>query len=264
MEDCHKAGLVTTMNVRSPTFVLPLDYVCNDHALGAYVVHGVERADQRFLTVPSPIESQLNRGLFTALASQDQDRYKGLLEAGFPVISGDNPAAALTSYVLERGGGHYIDMGATRLLAEGKVDIKANVEPVAYTPTGVKFSDQTELDVDAIVWCTGFADLNARDTVASVLGQENCQGRQFSEGILGPKDVADRVDATWGLDEEGELRGMWKRHLRLEKFWIMGGFASQHRWHSRFLALQIKADLEGILPSAFRETPNSLAVETKV
>jgi hypothetical protein len=246
------------MNVRSPTFLLPLDYLCDDRALGAYV-QSVEMADNRFLTLPTCIESQLNRDLFSMLASQEPDRYKELSAAGFPVISSDDPTAALTSNLLERAGGHYIDMGSTKLLAEGSVGIKANVEPVAYTSTGVEFSDKTTLDVDAILWCTGFADQNARETVADVLGQANSQGL-VGEGLLGPKDVANRVDATWGLDDEGEVRGMWKRHLRMENFWTMGGFTSLHRWHSRFLALQIKADLEGILPHAYLETPASISV----
>lgn len=73
--------------------------------------------------------------------------------------------------------------------------------------------------------------------------------------ILGAREIASRLDGTWGIDEEGEIRGMWKRHSRMDNFWIMGGFTSQHRWFSRTLALQIKAKLEGVLPPAYRETP---------
>ena len=57
------------------------------------------------------------------------------------------------------------------------------------------------------------------------------------------------------IDSEGEVRGMWKRHLRMENYWVMGGYTQQHRWHSRTVALQIKAALEGILPPAYRKTP---------
>lgn len=245
------------MNVRSPTFILPLDYVCDNRALGAYI-HGVTMADNRYLTLPTCIESHFIRGLFSMLASQEPDRYQALSDSGFPVVCSDDPEAILSSNLLERAGGHYVDMGTTKLLADGSVGIKANTEPVAYTSTGVEFSDKTTLDVDAIIWCTGFADQNARETLADILGQANCKGA-LGAGLLGPKDIGARVDATWGLDDEGEVRGMWKRQLAMENFWIMGGFTSLHRWHSRFLALQIKADLGGVLPSAYRETPASIS-----
>lgn len=48
---------------------------------------------------------------------------------------------------------------------------------------------------------------------------------------------------------------MWKRHLHTANYWVMGGYTQQHRWYSRILAQQIKAALEGILPPAYRETP---------
>ncbi|KAJ6095462.1 monooxygenase [Penicillium sp. IBT 16267x] len=159
----------------------------------------------------------------------------------------------------------YVDIGGTKLIEEGKVGIKANVEPVAYTETGLRFSDGSCVDADAIVWCTGFADVNVGDTAAEILGGASALGR-LSNGtngetkhLLGPREIASRLDATWGLDSEGEICGMWKRHLGLDNIWIMGGYAQQHRWHSRTLALQIKAALEGILPPAYRDTPSPRA-----
>jgi hypothetical protein len=74
------------------------------------------------------------------------------------------------------------------------------------------------------------------------------------KNLLGLRDTASRLDATWGIDSEGEIRGIWKRHLRLENYWVMGGATQHHRWHSRTLALQIKVALENILPPAYRET----------
>jgi hypothetical protein len=44
---------------------------------------------------------------------------------------------------------------------------------------------------------------------------------------------------------------MWKRHSKVDNYWFMGGFTQQHRWHSRTLALQIKASLEGVLPPPY-------------
>lgn len=133
-------------------------------------------------------------------------------------------------------------MGQTALIADGQVKIKSGVTPSAFTARGVMLSDGSELVVDAIVWCTGYADKNVRAVSPSVLGE-------------GGADLAARMDATWQLDSEGEVRGLWKRQLNIDNFWITGGFTSQHRYYSRFLAIQLKAALQGKLPPAYRETP---------
>ncbi len=78
---------------------------------------------------------------------------------------------------------------------------------------------------------------------------------QHDGSVLGPQDIAARMDATWGVDSEGEIRGVWKRHLRIDNIWTFGGSTPQQRFYSRFVALQIKAAVEGILPDAYRETP---------
>ncbi|KAK0120504.1 hypothetical protein ONS96_010712 [Cadophora gregata f. sp. sojae] len=236
LEDCHNSGLKTTMIVRSPTYICPLQYVTSKLGLGAYD-DGVEAADQRFMTIPTVLDGQLARDLFRHFASLEPDRYSDLAAAGFPVYDSQDPKAALVANLLETGGGHYIDTGATSLIAEKKVGIKANVEPTVYTATGLQFSDGSTLDANAVIWCTGYSDKNARDTASEIFKTEI------------------PVDATWGLDEEGEIRGMWKRHLRVENFWVVGGYTSLHRWHSRTLALQIKAALEGVLPPAYRDAP---------
>ncbi|KAH9226022.1 hypothetical protein K456DRAFT_1934595 [Colletotrichum gloeosporioides 23] len=255
LQDCHDAGLKTTMVIRSPTYIVPVEYVCNPRSLGAYNF-GVEAGDRMFLTLPACIDGQLGRGLFAQFALQEPDRYVSLAAAGFPVLDSRDPDCALMHNLLERAGGHYVDVGATSLIAEGKAGLKAGAEPVAYTETGLRFSDGSIVDADAILWCTGFADKDARKTAAEVLGGGNTDGNvSRDKNVLGPEDVAARLDATWNLDEEGEIRGMWKRHLNMENYWIMGGYTQQHRWHSRTLALQIKAALEGVLPPAYRDTP---------
>jgi hypothetical protein len=143
------------------------------------------------------------------------------------------------------------------------VGVKAPVSPTTYTETGMRFSDGSMADADAIIWCTGFADKNARDIAVETFGAgdppaadvNGDEGGEAGHDVLGPEDIAARMDATWSLDAEGELRGVWKRHLRLPDFWIVGGILNHHRYFSKFVALQIKADLEGVLPQAYRETP---------
>ncbi|RSM10360.1 hypothetical protein CDV31_007236 [Fusarium ambrosium] len=253
LQDCHDTSLQATMNVRSPTYIVPLDYVCHSSSLGAYNF-GVEAADRMFLTLPAVVDGQLARNLFAMWASKEPDRYAALAAAGFPVLDSADPSQALYSNLVEKAGGHYVDIGTTELIAEGKVGIKAEVQPVEFTETGLRFSDDSTVDVDAIVWCTGFADLNARDITTEVLGGDIGGQAKVDKDLLGPRDIAERLESTWGVDAEGEIRGMWKRHPRLENYWITGGYTQQHRWHSKTLALQIKAALEGILPPAYRDT----------
>ncbi|KAL2178463.1 uncharacterized protein P884DRAFT_198332 [Thermothelomyces heterothallicus CBS 202.75] len=243
LEDCYAAGLRPTMVVRSPTYIVPIEYIYDRMSLGAYDF-GVEAADRMFLTLPAVVDAQLARNLFAHFASQEPQRYEALAKAGFPVYDSRSPDAALMHNLIERAGGHYVDVGATALLSEGKAGVKAGVEPVGYTATGLRFSDGSTVDADAVVWCTGFADADARTVVAEILKTEL------------------PVDATWGIDGEGEIRGMWKRHLRVDNYWTMGGYTQQHRFHSRTLALQIKAALEGILPPAYRDTPQPKTLST--
>lgn len=243
LQDCYGAGLKPTMVVRSPTYIVPVEYVCDKMSLGAYDF-GVEAGDRMFLTLPAAVDGQLGRNLFAHFASQEPQRYEALAKAGFPVYDSRAPEAAMMHNLIERAGGHYVDVGGTALLSEGKAGVKAGVEPVGYTATGLRFSDGTTVDADAVVWCTGFADTDARTVVAEILKTEL------------------PVDATWGIDEEGEIRGMWKRHLLVDNYWIMGGYTQQHRFHSRTLALQIKAALEGILPPAYRDTPQPKTAST--
>jgi hypothetical protein len=202
-----------------------------------------------FFTLPTVVSAQLAHNLYRKLASQEPDRYATLSKAGFPVLDSADPGQALWSNLIERAGGHYVDIGGTEILAQGKVGIKAGIQPIAYMETGLLFSDGTTADTDAIIWCTGFADRDVRDTAIDILGGDQTTD---SESFLGSREITARLDATWGVDSEGEIRGMWKRHLHLENYWVMGGFTVQHRWYSRVLALQIKAALEDILPPAYR------------
>ena len=57
-------------------------------------------------------------------------------------------------------------------------------------------------------------------------------------------EVADQIKPLWGFDEEGELRGAFVPSGH-EAFWYCGGALGQTRFYSRFVAMQIKAKLDG-------------------
>ncbi|KAK9782254.1 putative FAD/NAD(P)-binding domain-containing protein [Seiridium cardinale] len=255
IQDCHNAGLQTTMVARSPTYVFPYDYMMDSHGIGAYDVLSLDAADRLLNTMPGALDGQFSHALFSFLASQQLDRYLALSKAGFPVLDSRDPSVDVQHHLFERGGGHYIDVGGTELIAEGKVAVRGLVEPVGFTESGLLLSDGTTLDADAVVWCTGFADKNVRATASELLGEGNEPEEVEGGDILGPTEVAARLDATWGVDAEGEVRGVWKRHLRMENYWVIGGVIQHQRWWSRPLAQQIKLALLGSLPPAYRDTP---------
>jgi hypothetical protein len=128
-----------------------------------------------FLTLRAVVNGQLGRNLFAHYASQEPERYAALAKVGFPVYDGQDAEAALMHNLMERAGRHHVDVGGTALLSEGKARVKAGVEPVGYTATGLRFSNGTTVEADAVVWCTGFVDVpvDARTMVAEILKAES-------------------------------------------------------------------------------------------
>lgn len=255
MEDCAAGGLTTTMNARSPTYIFPWDYALAPEGLGLYDAVGPELADKLTMSGPAGVSGQLVVRLHQRLAEQEPQRYAALAARGFPVYDSVGGKGDLFHHLLERGGGHFNDIGeGIEMIVSGRVGVKGGVHPVAYTPTGLVFSDGTTVAADAIVWCTGFRDKD-RSVTTGALGGQAAVVEGKDEAVVGPDEVARLRDGVWGVDKEGELRGVYKRHARLDKYWIFGGTTAQHRYYSLPLALQIKAALDGVLPEAYRKTP---------
>ncbi|KAI1348412.1 hypothetical protein F5Y01DRAFT_292573 [Xylaria sp. FL0043] len=252
IQDCHAEGLQTTMVARSPTYIFPFEYVMNHHAIGAYDLMPLDAADKLLNTMPQALDGRFSHGLFAHLASLEPDRYLALSQAGFPVLDSRDPSVDIQHHLVERGGGHYVDVGGTKLISEGKVAVRGYVEPTSYTDTGLSLSDGSSITADAVIWCTGFADFQA--TAVDSFGGAASPDRNQKD-VLTPEEIVARMDACWGVDAEGEVRGMAKRHLRLENYWNIGGNIQQQRWSSRHMVQQIKLALEDSLPPAYLDTP---------
>jgi hypothetical protein len=98
-----------------------------------------------------------------------------------------------------------------------------------FVPEGVRFRDGSVVPCDAVVLATGFA--NMQEGIRRMVGSK----------------IADRVGTIWGFDENFTTRNMWRRTAQ-EGFWVTGGALTDSRFYSRFLAIEIKASLEGLLP----------------
>ena len=158
---------------------------------------------------------------------RDSTILRSLTTAGFAVDSGPDCSGLMMKY-LSRGGGYYIDTGASQLIADKKIKIKQGQAVRAIKARSLVLADDSELEADEIVFATGYQ--NMRETARKIFGDE----------------LADRVTDVWGFDDQGETRAMWRRSGH-PGFWFFGGNLGLCRFYSRILALQIKAIETGLM-----------------
>jgi putative flavoprotein involved in K+ transport len=229
-----------TMVQRSSTHIVRSDTLM-DIGLGAlYSEQAVrsgmttEKADLIFASLPYAILHTLQIPLYAKMKEVDAEFYAGLERAGFWLDWGPDGSGLFMKY-LRRGSGYYIDIGASQLIIDGQIKL-ARGQVAEIVPDGVVLEDGTHLPADLIVYATGYGSMNG--WAADLIGQ----------------DVADRVGKCWGLGSDtpkdpgpwvGEQRNMWKP-TQAEALWFHGGNLHQSRHYSQFLALQLKARMEGI------------------
>jgi len=173
--------------------------------------------------------------VYDEIRRRDADFYDRLEKAGFMLDYGEDNSGLFMKY-LRRGSGYYIDVGASELVANGDIKLKAGVGVERLTEDSVVLTDGTELPADLVVYATGYGSMNG--WAADLISQK----------------VADKVGKVWGLGSdtakdpgpwEGEQRNMWKP-TQQEGLWFHGGNLHQSRHYSLYLALQLKARMEGI------------------
>ncbi|MFO7853856.1 MAG: NAD(P)/FAD-dependent oxidoreductase [Paracoccaceae bacterium] len=229
-----------TMVQRSSTHIVRSDTLM-EIGLGALyseeaVRNGVttEKADLIFASIPYAILADFQIPLYEQMKERDAEFYAGLEKAGFQLDWGDDGSGLFMKY-LRLGSGYYIDVGASQLIIDGEVKL-AHGQVKEIVEDGLILEDGTKLGADLIVYATGYGSMNG--WAADLIGQ----------------DVADKVGKCWGLGSGttkdpgpwvGEQRNMWKP-TRQEGLWFHGGNLHQSRHYSQFLALQLKARMEGI------------------
>jgi putative flavoprotein involved in K+ transport len=236
----YEAGVDVTMVQRSSTHISRSDTLMDITLGDLYSERAVRggmttaKADLTFASLPYGLLGSLQKPVYDKIREVDAKFYSALEKAGFKLDFGDDESGLFLKY-LRRGSGYYIDVGASQLIIDGKIKlVSGQVEEI--TPHGVKLDNGKELPADVIVYATGYGSMNG--WVADICGQ----------------DMADKVGKVWGLGSntkkdpgpwEGELRNMWKP-TQQEALWFHGGNLHQSRHYSQFLALQLKARLEGI------------------
>ena len=244
-------GADVTMIQRSSTHIAPSDSLM-ELALGglyseAAVKAGVTtgKADLIFASIPYKIMAPMQVPVYDEMKKRDADLYARLEKAGFMLDFGPDGSGLFMKY-LRRGSGYYIDVGASELVANGSIKLRSGVHIERINPHSVTLSDGSELPVDLIVYATGYGSMNG-----------------WLADLVSP-EVADKVGKVWGLGSdtpkdpgpwEGELRNMWKP-TQVPSLWFHGGNLHQSRHYSEFLALQLKARLEGIPTPVYGLAPS--------
>jgi putative flavoprotein involved in K+ transport len=239
--DLWEHGADVTMVQRSSTHVarsdtlmeLALGALYSESALAAGIT--TDKADLIFASIPYKLLGPFQVPVYAEMARRDSEFYDRLKKAGFLLDFGEDGSGLFLKY-LRRGSGYYIDVGASELVANGSIKLRAGVNVREIKPRSVVLDDDSELEADLLVYATGYGSMNGY--VAQIVSPE----------------VADRVGKCWGLGSgtakdpgpwEGELRNMWKP-TQQAGLWFHGGNLHQSRHYSLVLALQLKARMEGI------------------
>ena len=238
--DLWEAGAGVTMVQRSPTTVVRSETLM-ELAFDIYseeaVADGidVDTADMIAAATPFALQPAKQRALYDRIRARDAEFYRRLAATGFLLDFGpDETGLMMKAY--RTGSGYYVDVGASQLIIDGEIKVKAGVGIETLTPSGIRFADGEEIAADAIIQSTGFQSMH--EVVAKIVSRE----------------VADAIGTCWGLGSgtrhdpgpwHGELRNMYKP-VAQENLWFQGGNLALSRFFSKFLALQIKARMEGI------------------
>ncbi len=188
-QDLNERGVDVTILQRSSTYVMSSLHGISVMNAGLYEEGGPDTAEADLEVAALPTAYLLPRAFAqntVIIAERDADMLSALADAGFHVDFGEDGSGILGKF-LRRGGGYFIDVGSTQVIASGEVKVKHGVEVDRVEEDRVIFSDGTSLAADIIVLATGYR--NMRETARDILGEE----------------VADRCREVWGLDDGGRV-----------------------------------------------------------
>jgi putative flavoprotein involved in K+ transport len=238
--DLWEAGADVTMVQRSATTVVRSETlmelgfeIYSEEALARGI--DVDTADMIAMATPFALQPPPQRALYERIRARDADFYARLAATGFLLDFGEDETGLMMK-AYRTGSGYYVDVGASQLIIDGEIRVRSGVGVAGLTADGVRLTDGSVLPADVVIQSTGFQSMH--EVVAQIVSRE----------------VADRVGPCWGLGSgvrhdpgpwHGELRNMYKPTAQ-EGLWFHGGNLALSRTFSKYLALQIKARMEGI------------------
>lgn len=188
-QNYYECGAHVQMLQRRGTYVIQASKGLFMLHHGLYDEHGppIDDADVYGQSLPIPVQFALNVGLTDKIKEAEKANIEGLEKAGFKVDFGHDGSGIYRKYIT-RGGGYYIDVGASQLIIDGKIGVVQSPEGIReFMPNGLMLADGRKLEADIVVLATGFQ--NMKTTLRNTLGDK----------------IADRCGDVWDLDAEGEV-----------------------------------------------------------
>ena len=235
-QDLHSAGAKVTLVQRSPTLIVnvepsaQLPYALYDEA-------PLEDCDLITMSMPLSLTRKSHVRMTEQARQLDKPLLDGLERKGFRLTFGEDGTGWQFMY-LTRGGGYYFNVGCSDLIVKGEIELIQFSDIAAFVAQGARMKSGETLAADLVVLATGYK------------GQEQLVGKLFGD------EVAARVGPIWGFGDDQELRNMFARTPQ-PGLWFIAGSLAQCRIYSKALALQIKANEAGLLPSGNRQARHS-------
>jgi cation diffusion facilitator CzcD-associated flavoprotein CzcO len=226
-QDLYSSGTEVTIVQRSPTLIVSIE----PSAQLVYSPYNEGTLDDNDLIATSmPLAlARKSHAMVTEQSKElDKELLEGLERVGFKLDFGEDNTGWQFKY-LTRGGGYYFNVGCSDLIVKGEIRLKQFADIDTFTAAGAKMKNGETIPADLIVLATGYK--RQEELVRKLFGEE----------------VTKRVGTIWGFGDEQELRNMYVRTGQPGLWFIAGGLA-QCRIGSKYLALQIKAIEEGLLP----------------
>ena len=230
-QDLHSSGADVTLVQRSSTLIVSIE----PSAQLVYAPYNEGTLDDNDLIATSMplLVARKSHAMVTEHSKRlDKELLDGLQRVGFKLDFGDGDTGWQFKY-LTRGGGYYFNVGCSDLVVSGEIALKQFSDIEDFVAEGARMKRGETLAADLIVLATGYK------------GQEELVRKLFGD------EVVDRIGPIWGFGEEQELRNMYTR-TRQPGLWFIAGGLAQCRINSKYLALQIKAVEEGLLPRGAR------------
>ncbi len=238
-QDLYSSGAEVTLVQRSSTLITNIEPSAQ-LAYAAYNEGTLEDNDLIATSMPLVLAKKSHVMITEQSKKFDRELLDGLERVGFKLDFGDGETGWQFKY-LTRGGGYYFNVGCSDLVVRGEIGLRQFSDIESFVAEGARMKSGEMLAADLIVLATGYK------------GQEHLVRKLFGDA------VASRVGPIWGFGEEQELRNMYTRTAQ-PGLWFIAGSLAQCRINSKYLALQIKAIEEGLLPRVARAVKPEAAV----
>jgi cation diffusion facilitator CzcD-associated flavoprotein CzcO len=221
------------MGQRGPACVVPIDEAENFNVDYLNLALSVEEIDQRRNSgFVYPLMLKKAKAETERTEREYAEMFHGLRQAGMTLTIGEEKAGWI--YRLHKTfSGYYLDVGASQAIIDGRITIIQMADVDRFVSQGVRLKDGKIIELDTVVMATGYR--NVQTTIARLFGSE----------------VAEKVGPIGGIADDGEHRNM-ARPTRQPHLWMLFGGIMDARKMSEVLALQIVAQLNGVVPSLVR------------